>query len=77
MIALRHMTPTAFGTLMSLEPAFGVLLGLIVLHQTPSASQYAGIALVVLAGAAAQRGGRRDRRSAERPGTHAEMDLIG
>lgn len=77
MLALRHMTPAAFGTLMALEPAFGVLLGLVVLHQTPSASQYAGIALVMLAGAAAQRGGRRDHRDAERPDAHGELDLIG
>ncbi|WP_185973086.1 EamA family transporter [Aeromicrobium piscarium] len=55
MLALRRMTPTAFGTLMALEPAFGVLLGLIVLHQSPSVVQAAGIALVVLAGAGAQR----------------------
>lgn len=59
MLALRHMTPTAFGTLMALEPAFGVLLGLIVLHQQPAGIQIAGILLVVFAGAAAQRGGRR------------------
>ena len=59
MLALRRMTPTAFGTLMSLEPAFGVLLGLLVLHQQPSLTQFSGITLVVLAGAAAQRGGRR------------------
>ena len=31
LLALRKMTPTAFGTLMALEPAMGVLLGLIVL----------------------------------------------
>lgn len=59
MLALRQMTPTAFGTLMALEPGFGVLLGLLVLHQKPSAAQIAGIVLVILAGAAAQRGGRR------------------
>lgn len=59
MIALRRMTPAAFGTLMALEPAFGVLLGLLILHQQPSAGQGAGLLLVVLAGAAAQRGGRR------------------
>lgn len=59
MLALRKMTPAAFGTLMALEPAFGVLLGLLVLHQQPSVLQVAGILLVVLAGAAAQRGGRR------------------
>jgi inner membrane transporter RhtA len=59
MHALRRMTPTAFGTLMALEPAFGVLLGLLVLRQQPSPIQVGGILLVVLAGAAAQRGGRR------------------
>jgi inner membrane transporter RhtA len=59
MLALRRMTPTAFGTLMALEPAMGLLLGLLVLSQQPSPVQLAGIALVVLAGAGAQRGGRR------------------
>lgn len=71
MLALRHMTATAFGTLMAVEPAFGVLLGLLVLHQTPTAAQLLGIALVVVAGTAAQRGGRRharaDRRAQARP----------
>jgi len=65
LLALRHLTHTAFGTLMALEPAFGVLLGLVVLHQSPSAVQVVGILLVVLAGAASQRGGHRDRRPAE------------
>jgi inner membrane transporter RhtA len=59
MLALRKMTPTAFGTLMALEPAIGLLLGLLVLHQRPSVTQLVGILLVVLAGSAAQRGGRR------------------
>ena len=59
MLALRHMTHTAFGTLLSIEPAFGILIGLLVLAQTPTFMQLAGIALVVLAGAAAQRDGRR------------------
>ncbi|MGN6744085.1 MAG: EamA family transporter [Amnibacterium sp.] len=59
MLALRRMQPAAFGTLMALEPALGVLLGLLVLHQRPSLLQIVGILLVVLAGAAAQRGGRR------------------
>ena len=59
LMALRRMTPNAFGTLMALEPAFGLLIGLVVLHQRPSAVQCAGIVLVVLAGVAAQRGGLR------------------
>jgi inner membrane transporter RhtA len=77
MLALRRMTPTAFGTLMSLEPAIGVLLGLLVLNQQPSATQIVGILLVVLAGAAAQRRGGRRRRSPEHTGSHADLDLIG
>ncbi len=56
MLALRRMNHTAFGTLLSIEPAFGTLIGLIVLSQTPNLVQMVGIALVVLAGAAAQRG---------------------
>lgn len=61
MTALRYMNHAAFGTLMALEPAIGVVLGLVVLHQKPGPIQIAGIVLVVLAGAAAQRGGRRHR----------------
>lgn len=59
MLALRRMTPTAFGTLMALEPAIATLLGLLVLGQQPGWHQLVGIALVVAAGAAAQRGGTR------------------
>lgn len=78
MLALRRMTPTAFGTLMALEPAFGVLLGLLVLHQQPSAIQIVGILLVVLAGAAAQRGpGRRRPRSSRRTGSPENLDRVG
>lgn len=59
LLALRKMTPTAFGTLMAIEPAIGVLIGLFVLYQQPSPTQYLGVILVVAAGAAAQYGGRR------------------
>lgn len=59
MLALRRMTHTAFGTLLSVEPAFGVLIGLLVLAQSPTAPQITGIVIVVAAGAAAQRDGRR------------------
>lgn len=71
MLALRRMTPTAFGTLMALEPALGVLLGLLILHQQPSAVQFAGILLVVLAGAAAQRNGKRHQGL-----NHTDLDSI-
>jgi len=60
MVALSRMTHTAFGTLMALEPAIGLVLGLVVLHQKPSLTQIAGIVLVVASGAAAQQGGLRD-----------------
>lgn len=60
MLALRRMTHTGFGTLLSIEPAFGILIGLLVLAQTPSLMQLVGIALVIVAGAAAQRGGQRN-----------------
>jgi inner membrane transporter RhtA len=59
MLALRRMTTAAFGTLMALEPAMGVLLGLLLLHQVPTLPQAGGLALVVTAGIAAQRGGHR------------------
>lgn len=74
MLALRRMTHTAFGTLLSLEPAFGLLIGLLVLSQTPTLVQLFGIALVIIAGAAAQRGGARTTNpvSAETPASMKE-----
>ena len=77
LLALRQMTPNAFGTLMALEPAIGVLLGLIVLHQQPSITQLVGILLVVLAGAAAQRGGRRRLRVTQCTAVPSGLDHIG
>ena len=59
MLALRRMTHTAFGTLLSIEPAFGILIGLVVLYQMPTLVQVVGIVLVILAGMAAQRDGVR------------------
>ncbi|MFJ4227907.1 EamA family transporter [Paenarthrobacter nicotinovorans] len=59
MLALRRMTHTAFGTLLSIEPAFGVLIGLLVLAQSPTLMQLVGVALVVVAGTAAQQDGKR------------------
>lgn len=59
MLALKRMNHTAFGTLLSIEPAFGILIGLLILSQTPTWFQFAGIIIVIAAGAGAQRGGRR------------------
>lgn len=59
MLALRRMSHTAFGTLLSIEPAFGIVIGLLVLAQQPTVMQIVGIVIVIIAGAAAQRGGKR------------------
>jgi inner membrane transporter RhtA len=58
MLALRRLTTTAFGTLMSLEPAVALILGLLALHQTPGLGPLVGI-LFVVAGIGAQRSGAR------------------
>ncbi|WP_018540691.1 MULTISPECIES: hypothetical protein [unclassified Streptomyces] len=52
-LALRRLTTAAFGTLMSLEPAIVLLIGLLVLGQTPGLVSAAGVVLVVIAGAGA------------------------
>ena len=59
MLALRRLTAAAFGTLMSLEPAFALVIGLVILSQTPNAAAVAGIAFVVAAGVGAARSGAR------------------
>jgi inner membrane transporter RhtA len=59
MVALRRLTSSAFGTLMSLEPAIALLVGLVALGQTPGAVAAAGILLVVTAGVGAERTGTR------------------
>lgn len=59
LLALRRLTATAFGTLMSLEPAIALVIGLIVLGQTPGLAAVAGIAFVVVAGIGAERTGAR------------------
>lgn len=61
MLALRRLTATAFGTLMSLEPALALLIGLIVLGQAPGLLPVVGIAVVVAAGIGAERTGARPR----------------
>lgn len=53
MIALRRMTTSSFGILMSLEPALGAIAGFVVLSQPMTFSQIGGTVLVVLASAGA------------------------
>jgi inner membrane transporter RhtA len=59
MLALRRLTTAAFGTLMSLEPAIALLVGLVALRQIPDLLALAGIAFVVTAGIGAERTGSR------------------
>ncbi|WP_405783543.1 EamA family transporter [Streptomyces sp. NBC_00859] len=58
-LALRRLTASAFGTLMSLEPAIALLAGLLVLGQTPGPVPATGVVIVVMAGMGATRTGTR------------------
>lgn len=60
MIALRRMPMSAFGILMSLEPALGALAGFLVLSQPMTPFQMLGTALVVAASAGVTSGGNGD-----------------
>jgi inner membrane transporter RhtA len=78
LLALRRLTTTAFGTLMSLEPAIALIVGLIALGQRPGVLPALGILVVVVAGIGAERTGARaaapshqDRRGREPDGVAA------
>jgi inner membrane transporter RhtA len=75
MLTLRRLTASAFGTLMSLEPALALLIGLLVLHQSPGLLPVAGIAFVMVDVIGAERGGAR---APEAPSVglaeHAELE---
>ncbi|MEO6501085.1 MAG: EamA family transporter [Jatrophihabitantaceae bacterium] len=51
LIALRRLSAATFGLLMSVEPAFGALAGMLVLSQRPQLRTVAAIVLVVVASA--------------------------
>jgi inner membrane transporter RhtA len=59
MLALRRLTTAAFGTLMCLEPAIAVVIGLLLLGQVPPVWSLLGVAFVVTAGVGAERTGAR------------------
>lgn len=59
LLALRRLTTAAFGTLMCMEPALAMVIGLVVLHQVPGPLGVAGICFVVVAGLGAARNGTR------------------
>jgi inner membrane transporter RhtA len=59
LLALRRLNAGAFGTLMALEPAFALTIGLLALHQVPEPIAVLGVGLVVAAGVGAERTGAR------------------
>ncbi len=63
--ALRKIPPRVFGILMSLEPAMAALIGLIVLQESLSWSQWIAVICVVIASAGATRGARPEPRPPE------------
>lgn len=54
-LALRRLTSSAFGTLMGLEPAMALVMGLLVLGQVPGPAAAVGVGFVVAAGIGATR----------------------
>lgn len=60
--ALRLLTTAVFGTLMAVEPAFAMVVGLALLHQLPDLGDVFGICLVIVAGIGAARNGARSER---------------
>jgi inner membrane transporter RhtA len=61
LLALRRLKASAFGTLMSLEPAIAVVIGFAILGQAPGLSAVLGIALVVAAGIGVTLQGAREQ----------------
>lgn len=51
LVALRSLSPSVFGVLMSLEPAAAALAGLVVVHEKLSATQWLALIFVVSASA--------------------------
>jgi inner membrane transporter RhtA len=70
MLALRRLTTAAFGTLMALEPAIALVVGLLGLQQVPGWSAVAGVGFVVAAGIGAERTGARAPATAHRAATN-------
>lgn len=75
LLALRRLTASAFGTLMSLEPAFALGIGLVVLGQVPNLLAAVGVLCVVAAGVGAERTGARKDPAAD-PMGEPRVDVL-
>lgn len=64
MVALTRLPARTFGMLMSLEPAFGALSGMVFLHEHLSALQWLAIGAIILASAGAALTARAPRAEA-------------
>jgi inner membrane transporter RhtA len=73
LIALRRLESAAFGTLMSVEPAAALLVGIVVLGQTPQPIQALGVLLVTVAAGGAARTGRRSPPTPPHPQQHRPL----
>jgi inner membrane transporter RhtA len=58
-LALRRLNTAAFGTLMCLEPAIALVVGVLALGQVPGPAPVIGLLFVVAAGIGAERTGAR------------------
>ena len=67
LMALRRVPAQAFGLLMSIQPIFAALVGLVLLAQPLGVVEWAGIALIVGANVAALLGSRRSRTTGPPP----------
>ena len=75
LLALRRLTTAAFGTLMCLEPAFALVIGLVLLGQVPGWAPVLGIAFVVAAGIGAERTGARHPAPVQEPAEPARTSV--
>jgi inner membrane transporter RhtA len=73
--ALRRMRASVFGVLMSLEPAFAALSGLVFLSQHLRLREWFAIVFVMVASVGATRGARRDEMPIE-PGATPTTEIV-
>lgn len=73
MYALRRLRAAVFGVLMSLEPAFAAMSGLVFLSQHLQAREWAAVVCVMVASIGATRDARRDELPVEPGATPTQM----